>query len=106
MYIYAWRTPALGGKVGTFHAADLIFVFDNASICMNYSGGTPAALALSSRMGEAWASMARSAKPGNSGLPEWPAHNETTRATMVFDVPCAVRSNPEGEGLRLIKQSA
>jgi para-nitrobenzyl esterase len=106
MYIYAWRTPALGGKIGTFHASDLTFVFDNASICTNYSGGGPAALALSFKVGEAWASMARNGKPGHTGLPEWPAYNQKTRTTMVFDTPCTVWNDPETEGLRLIGQSA
>jgi para-nitrobenzyl esterase len=103
MYLYAWRTPALGGTIGTFHSSEIAFVFDNASLCANYSGLTPPALALSTKMGEAWASMARSGKPGHAGLPEWPAYNANTRATMVFDTPSVVRNNPEGEGLKLIR---
>jgi carboxylesterase type B len=49
MYLYAWRTPALGGMIGTFHSSEIAFVFDNATLCTNDSGGTPAALALSDR---------------------------------------------------------
>ncbi len=33
MYLYAWPTPVLGGKIGTFHSSELTFVFDNASLC-------------------------------------------------------------------------
>ncbi|HYW43780.1 MAG TPA: carboxylesterase family protein [Bryobacteraceae bacterium] len=105
-YLYAWRTPMLGGKIGTFHSSEVTFVFDNASLCTNYSGGGAEALALSSKMGEAWASFARTGKPGHAGLPEWPAYTEKSRATMVFDTPSAIRNDPEGAGLRLIRQAS
>jgi para-nitrobenzyl esterase len=105
MYLYAWRTPMLGGKIGTFHASEITFVFDNASLCPNYSGGTPEALALSGKMGEAWASFARTGRPGHAGLPEWPTYTEKTRATMVFNAPSAIRNDLEGAGLRLIRQT-
>ena len=102
MYLYAWRTPVLGGKIGTFHSSEITFAFDNAKLCPNYSGGTPDGLALSFNMGEAWANFARTGKPGHSGLPAWPAYDPKVRATMVFDSPCRVQNDPEGEGLRLI----
>jgi para-nitrobenzyl esterase len=60
---------------------------------------------LSSKMGAAWAGLARSGKPGHAGLPNWPAYDEKTRATMVFDTPSTVRNDPEGAGLRLIRQA-
>lgn len=100
-YIYAWRTPVLDGRPGTFHSSEIAFVFDNAALCPQYSGGGPEALALSRNMGEAWAAFAREGKPGHRGLPEWPAWTAEKRATMIFDSPCSIRNNPEGEGLRL-----
>jgi para-nitrobenzyl esterase len=105
MYMYAWPTPMLGGQIGTFHSSEITFVFDNAGLCTHYSGGGPEALALSTKMGEAWAGFARSRKPGHSGLPPWPEYTDKERATMVFNIPCAVRNDPEGEGLRLIRQT-
>jgi para-nitrobenzyl esterase len=102
-FIYAWRTPMLEGKPGTFHSSDIPFVFDNADLCLHYSGGGKEALSLSSRMGEAWASFARKGNPGHSGLPEWPAYTPEKRSTMVFDNQCIIRNDPEGEGLRLIR---
>jgi para-nitrobenzyl esterase len=105
MYLYAWRTPMLSGKIGTFHSSEITFVFDNASLCPHYSGGGPEALALSSKMGEAWAGFARTGQPGHSGLPPWPPHAEKTRATMLFNSPCVVQNDPEGEGLRIIRQA-
>jgi para-nitrobenzyl esterase len=105
MYLYAWRTPMLGGQIGTFHSSEITFVFDNASLCTNYSGGGAEALRLSSNMGAAWAGFARAGEPGHSGLPPWPAYSEKARATMVFNAPCGIRNDPEGEGLRLIRQA-
>jgi para-nitrobenzyl esterase len=105
MYMYAWRTPMLGGHIGTFHSSEITFVFDNATLCPHYSGGGPEALALSSKMGEAWANFARAGKPGHGGLPPWPAYDAKTLATMQFGSPSTVRNDPEGTGLRLIRQA-
>jgi len=102
MYLYAWRTPALSGNIGTFHSSEITFVFDNASLCTNYSGSTSEALALSSRMAEAWASFAPTGKPSHRGLPVWPAYDAKTRATMILDAPSRIQNDPEGTGLRLI----
>ena len=40
-YIYAWRTPVLDNRPGTFHAAEISFTFDNAELCDHYSAGDP-----------------------------------------------------------------
>jgi para-nitrobenzyl esterase len=101
-YIYAWRTPVLDNRPGTFHAAEISFVFDNAELCDHYSAGDPGAFVLSRQMGGAWASFARTGNPNHSGLPHWPAYTAETRATMYFNTPCEVRNNPEGNGLRII----
>jgi para-nitrobenzyl esterase len=104
-YIYAWRTPVLDNRPGTFHAAEISFTFDNAELCDHYSAGDPAALTLSRQMGAAWASFARTGDPNHCGMPRWPAYTADTRATMYFDAPCEVRDDPEGTGLRIITQS-
>ncbi len=104
-YIYAWRTPVLDGRPGTFHSSDIAFAFDNADLCPRYSGGGPDALALSSRVGRAWATFEREGKPGHDGLPEWPAYTAAKRATMIIDNQCSVKNDPEGEGLGLLRRS-
>jgi para-nitrobenzyl esterase len=105
-YIYAWRTPALDNRPGTFHAAEISFTFDNADLCDHYSAGDPGAFVLSRLMGKAWTSFARTGNPNHSEMPHWPVYTADTRATMHFDTPCAVRNNPEGNGLRIIAGSA
>jgi para-nitrobenzyl esterase len=105
-YIYAWRTPELDDRPGTFHSSEIAFVFDNAELCPRYSGGGREALRLSSAMGEAWANFARTGQPGHGKLPNWPAFTAEKRATMIFNNSCAVKNDPEGECLRLLQQAA
>jgi len=103
-YLYCWRTPALDGRPGTFHSAEIAMVFDNADKCVNYSGGSVEGLALSASMSRAWTSFARSGNPNHRGIPKWPAYNSETRSTMLFNAPCAIRQDPEGPGLRLLAE--
>jgi para-nitrobenzyl esterase len=103
-YIYSWRTPILDNRPGSFHAAELAFVFDNAELLDHYSAGDPAAYVLDKQMSTAWVSFARTGNPNHSGMPHWPAYTADTRATMIFNAPCEVRNNPEGKGLGIIAQ--
>jgi para-nitrobenzyl esterase len=95
----------LDNRPGSFHACEIAFTFDNAEICDHYSGGTPEAFVLSKQISTAWVSFARTGNPNHDGLPHWPTYTAEHRATMYFDAPCAVRNDPEGEGLRLIAKS-
>ena len=104
VYVYNWRTPMLDGRPGTFHASDLVFTFDNAVRCSNYSGLRPEALAMSKRISGAYVAFARTGNPNHPGLPHWPAHTRDG-ATMVFDNVCTVRQGLEAEGLRLMARS-
>lgn len=104
-YIYAWRTPMLDGRPGTFHSSEIAFAFDNADLCTRYSGGGREALRLSSTMGEAWANFARTGKPSHAGLPDWPAYSAENRATMIFNDQCVVKNGPESDCLRLLRQN-
>jgi para-nitrobenzyl esterase len=104
-YVYAWRTPVLDDRPGSFHACEIAFTFDNAEICDHYSGGSPQAFALSKQISTAWVNFARTGNPNHNGLPHWPTYSTNTRATMYFDTSCEVRNDPEGKGLRLITQA-
>jgi para-nitrobenzyl esterase len=101
-YIYSWRTPTLDDRPGSFHAAELAFVFDNGDICDHYSTLSSASLALSRQMSSAWVSFARNGDPNHAAMPRWPAYSDATRAVMDFNTESRVRMNPEAEGLKLI----
>src|SRR5207248_6846018 len=99
---YAWGTAVLDGRPGPFHAAELAFTFDNAELCDHYSGGSTEAIVLSKQISTAWVSFARTGNPNHNDLPHWPPYTSERRAMMQFDSTCAVRDDPEGQGLRLI----
>src|SRR5713101_1967036 len=101
-YVYAWRTPVLNGRPGSFHASEIAFTFDNAEICDHYSCGVPEAFVLSKQISNAWANFPRTGNPSHSGLPRWPAYRSERRATMYLDAPCHVRNDAEQDALRLI----
>ena len=94
MYIFAWRSPVLGGKLRSPHGIELAFVFDNTdkTVGMNGTGADLAPLA--AKVSAAWAAFARSGNPNAKGLPHWPAYTPTDRATMVFNDECKVVNDP------------
>jgi len=104
-YVFGWKTPALGGHIGTFHGCDIAFVFDNADRLPRQTGGAPEALALSTQMSRAWANFARHGNPNHAGMPQWTRFDAAKQASMFFDDPSVVKNNPERAGLRLIAQA-
>ena len=72
---------------------------------MHQTGGGPVALALSAKVIRAWVQLAHTGNPNHPGLPRWPAYDAARRAVMFFDNPCHIKSNPESEGLRLIREA-
>jgi para-nitrobenzyl esterase len=105
VYLYAWRTPMLDDRPGTFHACDLPFTFDNARLCDHYSGVRPDALALAKRISAAWVAFARNGDPNHAGLPHWSPFDRERADTMVFDNHCELRAGLEREALALIAAS-
>jgi para-nitrobenzyl esterase len=101
-YVFAWRTPQLDGRPGTFHSCEISFVMDNAELCDHYSGLRPEALELARQASRAWVAFARTGDPNHPGLTPWPALTPERGETMVFNTPCAVRGYVEAEGRRLI----
>jgi para-nitrobenzyl esterase len=101
-YLFAWQTPMLDGRPRAFHSCEIAFVFDNADLCVNLTGGRPDALALAAQVSGAWVHFARHGNPNHAGLPRWAPYTPDRRATMVFDTRCEARSDPEGEGRRLM----
>jgi len=104
-YLFTWHTPMLDGRPRAFHAAEIAFVFGNAALCDNLTGGTPEALALGGKMCDAWTNFARHGNPNHEGLPNWPAFTPDKCQTMIFDNECVVKNDPEGEGRRLVEEA-
>jgi len=102
MYLFAWRTPALGGKMGAPHTVEIPFVFDNTDIPKYMTTGSAEEKVLAAKMSEAWIQFARSANPNHKGLPTWPAYTTKDRSTMVFNTTaCQVVNDPGSEERKL-----
>jgi len=100
MYIFAWQTPILGGRLRSPHGIELSFVFDNTDKTTSLNGDGADLAPLADKVSGAWAAFARSGNPNIAGLPHWPAYDTTTRATMVFNDECKVEDDP-GKNERL-----
>jgi para-nitrobenzyl esterase len=102
-YYFTWRSPVREGKLRTFHALEIPFVFDNVDAAQSMTGSGQDRYALASRMSSAWASFARTGNPSCQGLPAWEPFEERRRATMIFNDECRLLDDPHGEEQRLLQ---
>ena len=84
VYLFGWQTPMLDGRPRAFHSCEISFVFNNADLCVNYSGGTPEALALSRKVSQAWVSFARTGRSEPFRLAEMGPRQRRKAACDVF----------------------
>ncbi len=95
VYSFAWKSPALSGRLRAPHTVDIPFVFDNTDVPAVMTR-SPQAKSLAAKVSAAWIAFARSGNPAHSGLPAWPAYDTKKRATLIFDNHCALVSDPAG----------
>jgi carboxylesterase type B len=78
-YRFDWRSPLLGGVLGSCHALEIGFVFGtyNEKRAGLFFGSGPKADALSAAMMQSWIAFAHGKEP-------WPRYDASTRATMMF----------------------
>jgi para-nitrobenzyl esterase len=93
----------LDGRVRAFHCAEMAYAFDNVDRCLNATGGTAEARALSARMADAWIAFARTGNPNHPALPHWPPVSATATPNMLFDAVCTVRDDPDRPELAALK---
>ncbi|MBF2714102.1 carboxylesterase family protein [Agrobacterium vitis] len=92
-YVFTRESPAMGGIGGAWHCSEIPYVFANAELVSQATGGGPEAAALQDKMSQAWINFAKSGNPNHPGLPEWPAYAADKGATMIFDNKSEVRFN-------------
>jgi para-nitrobenzyl esterase len=95
VYLFAWETPVLGGRLRSCHTLEIPFVFGNLKSAA-LTGSDPARLELGEKMGRAWIAFARNGDPSHDGLPVWPAYSSGMRSTMIFDAVCRLDIDPYG----------
>jgi para-nitrobenzyl esterase len=101
MYWFTWPTPAFGGVLGSCHAVDIPFTFDNLNapgISM-FTGDAPERAVLARDLSSQLVSFAI------DGTVDWPSFCRERRATRVFDVESMVLHDPEPE-IRALWESA
>lgn len=101
-YYFTWRSPVREGKLRTFHALEIPFVFDNVDAAQSITGTGKDRYALASRMSGAWTAFARSGNPNIKDLPHWQPFDTRRRATMIFNDECRLVDDPHGAERRLL----
>ena len=94
MYQLVWETPVARGQLKCPHALEIPLVFDNTEKARSFVGRTEEPQILAEQMSEAWLAFARTGNPSIPALPDWPAYDAETRATLMFDVESRVESDP------------
>ena len=84
------KVPGTDYPMGTPHAADIAFKFNNVEAPGPFSGSRPERLVASRNMAELWTTFARTGRPAAAGQPAWPPYDLVGRATMRIDTACTV----------------
>ncbi len=93
VYLFAWETPVLGGRLRSCHTLEIPFVFGNLATA-ELTGDDPGRFDLGERMARSWIAFARTGDPSHAGLPTWPRYAPGDRQTMIFDKVCRVEADP------------
>jgi para-nitrobenzyl esterase len=103
MYRLDWSSPVRGGYLGATHGLDIPFMWDLLDYpgVELFTGTAPGRRQLAQAMHGAWLAFAQRGVPAAPDLPAWPAYRPPARATMIFDAPCRVEEDPNGEERRL-----
>ena len=98
-YLFDWRPPLVGARVGSCHGLELPFVFGTlrAPGVRQVLGATRTARDLSRDMQQAWLAFAHTGDPGHEHLPDWPRYSPGSGATMGFADESALSSGPSAE---------
>jgi para-nitrobenzyl esterase len=109
-YLFEWASDAWGGRLGSCHALEIPFVFDNLAqpgVAMLVGEHPPPELAQA--MADAWVRFAQGAPPdvmGPDGVQAWAPHDAVERPTMVFGDAVRMRQDPLGDERALWMQTA
>jgi len=96
MYLATVTSPDLGGTMGSPHAIELPFVFDNldADRAPDLVGDDPRNVALADTVQRLWVSFATTGLPAAEGAPNWPRYDRTDRTTFIIDRELSVQDDP------------
>lgn len=95
-YRFDWETDMLGGGMGAMHTLEISFAFNNLDR-NRWLVGEDAPQSLADRISGTWAAFARTGDPNIAKLPDWPAFDTETRATMIFNTKSELVNDPNRE---------
>ncbi|MFW9876552.1 MAG: carboxylesterase family protein, partial [Candidatus Thorarchaeota archaeon] len=95
-YLFTYKSPEMGGKLGSCHALEISFVFgtlgDKArGIVPKRSNETDI---LSEKMMKSWISFAQNGNPNHDGIPKWNSYSLKNRFTMLFGTEVKLVDDP------------
>lgn len=95
-YLFTYKSPEMGGKLGACHALEIAFVFgtfgDKArGITPKKSKETDI---LSEKMMNSWISFAQNGNPSHDGIPKWNPYDLENRSTMFFGTEVKLVNDP------------
>jgi len=93
MYWFTWATPAFGGILGSCHALDVPFAFDNLSAPGTdmLTGDGSERSGIAKRFADEIVQFAKSSST------TWPAFDTQSRQTLEINADMKVLTDPEGE---------
>ncbi len=94
-YLWTWPSPAYGGRYGAVHGIDVAPSLHSVRGGLN--GPSADSLAMADRIAGSWAAFAASGDPNNKYLPDWPAYDSNTRATMIMSQDPHVENDPRSQ---------
>ena len=98
MYRFSWPSTAFGGALGSCHALEIPFMFNNLERggAALFTGDGPIPPDLAPTMHDAWWRFARIGDPNGGALPHSAPSDRDRRTTMDFDTEIAAVDDPDG----------
>jgi para-nitrobenzyl esterase len=99
VYLFTHASPARRGALGSCHALEMPFVFGTVKheSQLRFAGEGAHVDALSHAMMDCWLAFAKNGDPSCQTVGAWPAYEDKTRPTMIFDTPVRVENDPFGD---------
>ncbi len=95
LYLFEVPSTAFDGRLGSCHALEIPFVFDNLTKKgVELLTGPEPPQSVADAMHGAWTAFARTGSPHHEGLPAWPPYDPGDRATLHFGVPLHLERDP------------
>jgi len=90
-YLFTWKSPLFGGRLGACHALDEGFVFGH--LVKDFNGSGPAVDTLAGNVQDAWLAFAHTGDPSCESIGKWPTYGDR-RETMMLGEKCIVEEAP------------